>query len=62
MTAVPIDSQIKCVARELAYRARVYPRLISAGKMTNAKAEHEITVMQAVLETLQKIEKDERLV
>jgi hypothetical protein len=47
-----LSEQIACVERELAMRQRVYPRQVAAGKMTEAKAQHEIRVMQSVLETL----------
>lgn len=47
-----INQQIKTVQREIAMRKRVYPRWVSQGKMTKAKAEHEIKAMEAVHQTL----------
>lgn len=50
--APTLDEQIACVERELTYRRRVYGRLVFAGKMTQARADREIEVMSAVLETV----------
>lgn len=44
--------QIASVEREIAMRIRVYPRWVTLKKMSDAKAEHEIKCMQAVLSTL----------
>ena len=48
-----LDDQIRCIARELALRKRVYPRLLTQGTMTQDQAAHEIRTMQSVLATLQ---------
>lgn len=50
---VPITDQIAAVQRELKMRHRVYPGLVQRGTMTQAKADHEIACMQAVLTTLE---------
>jgi hypothetical protein len=42
----PRDLQ-RCCERELAYRRRVYPRLIAKGSMTEHKAQREIELMEA---------------
>lgn len=42
-------------------RERVYPNWIERKRMTQAKADHEIAAMRAVLETLEKIAAAERL-
>ena len=34
--------------REIAQRRRVYPRLIVAGKMTQAQADRQMAIMQAI--------------
>jgi hypothetical protein len=47
-----VNEQIACVKREIAMRERVYPRWVAAGKMTKAKADHELAAMRAVLDTL----------
>lgn len=56
---VPLSRQISCVRRELAMRARVYPRRIEKGKMTQAAAVHEQLHMLAVLETLESLIHDD---
>lgn len=43
------DELVACVKREIALRERVYPKWISAGRMTQEKANHEIRCMRAVL-------------
>jgi hypothetical protein len=48
-----LEAQITCVERELRMRVRVYPRWVEAGRMTQAKADAEISTMEAVLATLQ---------
>lgn len=59
---VPIQVQVKAIERELGYRARVYPRLVQTGKMTQAEANQHVQIMEAVLETLQEVEKGSRLI
>ena len=57
-----LDEQIKCVGREIGMRKNVYPRWVANGKMTQAKADHEIAAMEATLETLKQFgELEERL-
>ena len=51
MTA-DLERQIKCVEREIGMRERVYPRWIAGKKMSQSKANDEIAMMRAVLETL----------
>jgi hypothetical protein len=40
--------KLKCVEREVAMRKGVYPKWIAAGKLTRAKADREIAVMEAI--------------
>ncbi len=47
-----LDDQIASVEREIGYRERVYPRRVTAGQMTPALADRELSRMRAVLETL----------
>jgi len=47
------NEMVECVRREVKMRERVYPRWISAGKMTQKKADFEIDTMRHVLEHLQ---------
>lgn len=44
-----INEMIECVKREVKMRERVYPRWVSAGKMTQKKADYEIDTMYHVL-------------
>ncbi len=43
---------VACAHRELALRRRVYPGLVARGKMSHAKAEHEIEAIASILELL----------
>jgi hypothetical protein len=52
---VSIADQIKCVERELALRRNVYPKWVQRGKLTQAKADHELEAMAAVLDTLRRV-------
>ena len=55
---VSIDEQVKCVEREIGMRVRVYPAWVQNGRMTQAKADHELKAMRAVLATLEAIQKE----
>lgn len=48
MTFTPTEKRA-AIERELKFRRRVYARWVSDGKMTQAKADHEIAVMEAIL-------------
>ena len=58
-----LRAQCACARRELGKRRFVYPRLISAGKMSQAEAEKETACMEAILVTLTNltIEENKRL-
>jgi hypothetical protein len=47
--------QLQAAQRELAYRHRVYPRLIEAGRISAATAREEIAAMAAIVETLRSL-------
>lgn len=49
-----LAEQLDAVLRELAMRRNAYPRWVRDGKMTQAKADHEIACMEAVAATVQK--------
>ena len=51
MTATPITRADKaaCLSREIKMRRRAYPRWVDQGRMTQALADREIAIMQAVL-------------
>jgi hypothetical protein len=53
---VPIGQQIRCIARELALRRNCYPRWVKSGKMKQFEADRELESMEAVLETLKRLE------
>jgi hypothetical protein len=42
--------KLECAKRELLIRKKVYSRLVKQGKMTLAKADHEIAVMASIVE------------
>ena len=52
MSKFSIDQQIEEVERELALRAKVYPRQVSSGTMRQSIADFHVARMQAVLTTL----------
>lgn len=41
--------KLKSAIRELKLRKRVYPRFVSAGRMTGEEMRHEIAVMEAIV-------------
>ncbi len=49
---VTLKQQIECVEREIKMRLSVYPRWIQLKKISQAKADHELRAMRAVLDTL----------
>lgn len=53
---IPLDSQIRCVEREIRQRLRVYPRLVERGTMKRHEADYEIEAMQSVLATLKRLQ------
>lgn len=58
--AVSLRRQIAAASREVFQRQRVYPRLVSGGKMTQAEADEEIACMKAIVETLRELEMGRR--
>ena len=42
------EQKLKAAAREVAQRKKVYPRLVAAARMTQAFADEQIAVMQAI--------------
>lgn len=53
--AVSIDNMVACVQREIGFRARVYPRWVSQGKLKAETAAMEQERMAAVLEALEEL-------
>lgn len=56
---IPLADQIKCVGREIGLRKNVYPRRVARGQMTDADATRELATMEAVYETLKRVERSE---
>ena len=56
MNPTSIRTQIDEVERELEQRERVYPRLVSQGKLRQSQADYRMQQMQAVLQTLLKLQ------
>lgn len=55
-----LDAQIRAVKREIMRRKRVYPQLIEAGVLRGQDAaNHELAVMEAVLDTLTHLKEDQ---
>lgn len=52
---ITIESQIACVRREISMRRKVYPRWVSAGKMTQDEADRQIATMEAAMATLESV-------
>jgi hypothetical protein len=42
--------KLHCLERELAMRKAVYPKWVSAKRMKQEKADHEIATMEAILD------------
>lgn len=52
----------ECAQREVRQRARVYPRLISTGRMSQEKADRETALMKAIAADYEKLALTERLI
>lgn len=55
MEEISIEALLACAKRELAYRRRVYPRLVAQEKMREQTATHEIACMERIVEILDKL-------
>ena len=53
MELFDINELVRCARREVAFRRRVYPRLVFKGKMTQLDSEREIALMLAILDNLE---------
>jgi hypothetical protein len=56
-----LNQQIEEVDRELAYRAHVYPRLVSSGKLRQSIATYQVDRLKAVRATLVWLQKNEQV-
>ena len=52
---IPLPAQIACVKREIQQRKWVYKRRVESKKMSQEKADYEMQVMEAVLQTLTRL-------
>lgn len=57
--AYTLTDKLACLERELRYRRRVYPRWILEGRMTTASAEHECSVLQAIIDDYRRLRDQE---
>jgi hypothetical protein len=53
-----LAQQIEEIERELKLRREVYPRMVARGAIRQSVAEYHMQRMQAVLETLQKLQEN----
>ena len=50
---VSTEGMLAAARRELDMRKRVYPRWVDAGRITQAKADHEIACMEGIVQVLE---------
>jgi hypothetical protein len=60
--AISAETKLEVVERELAYRRRVYPRLVAEHKMTEGFARAQIDTMVAIAADYRALARKERLV
>jgi hypothetical protein len=53
--------KLEAVNRELGFRRRVYERRVQEGRMTQAKADHEIAIFEDIAADYRKLAEGERL-
>lgn len=53
--------KLAAIEREMKMRRRVYPRWVADGRMTQAKADAEIAVMEAIAEDYRALDQKEWL-
>jgi hypothetical protein len=56
---ISLNQQIESVKREIALRKRVYPAWVTQKRMKQANATFEIEAMEAVLATLEALQRGE---
>lgn len=52
MSKITLNEMVQCVGREVGLRKNVYPGMIARGKISMAKADREVAVMEAIYEYL----------
>lgn len=50
-----LDDQIEELSREVKMRRRVYPRFVTSGTLSQAKADRQIAAMEAAIESLHRL-------
>ena len=61
MSEFSMNELAACARRELAYRRRVYPRLVGRGSMETKEAQRQIALMAAIVELLSEKQQPELL-
>jgi len=56
------EEKLQCIEREINMRHRVYTRWVASGRMKQADAEREISLMQSIAEDYKLMCVDERLI
>jgi hypothetical protein len=59
---ITAETKLACIEREIKMRRRVYPRWVTDGRMTQAKADDEIKTMEAIADDYRKAATQERLI
>lgn len=58
---VSLADQLKCAKRELKMRRSAYPAWVARGRMTQAKADHELAAQAALVATVEALLAGSRL-
>jgi hypothetical protein len=58
---IPLADQLKELRRELGMRRGAYPRFVARGALTQAAADKQVARLEAAIETLETLLKQERL-
>ena len=59
--AFTAEEKLEAVRRELSYRRRVYRRRVDEGKMTQALADRQIAIFEAIADDYERSAEKERL-
>jgi hypothetical protein len=54
MSRITLADMVECAGREVGLRKNVYPGMIARGKISMAKADREIAVMEAIHQYLKR--------
>lgn len=56
-----VRQKIEAIQRELSLRSHVYPNRVATGRMTQALADYQIAIFDAILDDYKQLSHDERL-